>query len=360
MRLGAVCALLLLAVVLISAGSPASAAGDHLSVDELADLSLEEMLSLQLDQMSITGIHHTHDAGEWMVGYSFMTMGMDGNRSGTRNRSLQDVFDRGYMVAPTEMGMQMHMFHLMYAPADRLTLTLMMPYVKKWMDHLVNPGMPSPMAGTRFETKSEGAGDLRVSGVFRAYRGETHQLLLELGASFPTGSIDEKDDTPMSGGANVRLPYPMQLGSGTYDLLPMFTYIGQIESWTWGWHGMSALRFGENDNDYRLGNLYRTTFWGARLLTDYLSSSVRLEGSWWGNIHGSDPALNPAMVPTADPDKRAGRRLDLLFGLNLFLAEGELAGNRISMEGGLPVYQWLDGPQLETDWMLRISWDWSF
>ncbi len=34
---------------------------------------------------------------------------------------------------------------------------------------------------------------------------------------------------------------------------------------------------------------------------------------------------------------------------------------KLSMDHvGLPVYQWLDGPQLETDWRLTAAWDWTF
>jgi hypothetical protein len=98
----------------------------------------------------------------------------------------------------------------------------------------------------------------------------------------------------------------------------------------------------------------------ARKLLSFLSTSVRLDGQLWGNISGADPQLNPRLVPTADPDLRAGRRLDILFGLNLFTLEGRLAGNRIGIEGGLPIYQSLDGPQLETDYRFSVAWDWTF
>ncbi|MBW2667806.1 MAG: hypothetical protein JRE13_16080 [Deltaproteobacteria bacterium] len=64
--------------------------------ESVADLSIEALLELQLDQMAITGIHHTHEKGEWMVGYHFMYMGMDGNRNGTHKLSTQDVFDDGF------------------------------------------------------------------------------------------------------------------------------------------------------------------------------------------------------------------------------------------------------------------------
>ena len=61
-----------------------------------------------------------------------------------------------------------------------------------------------------------------------------HHLHANVGLSFPTGSINERDKNPMSMGNNVRLPYPMQNGSGTYDFLPGLTYIGKQEVWSWG------------------------------------------------------------------------------------------------------------------------------
>jgi len=66
------------------------------------------------------------------------------------------------------------------------------------------------------------------------------------------------------------------------------------------------------------------------------------------------------VVPTADPGRQAGRRLDLLFGVTVYEPGGLLKGNRLSVETGFPVYQWLDGPQLETDWLISVAWDWTF
>lgn len=326
----------------------------------LVDMSLEELLELRLSGMQIAEIHHTHDAGEWMVGYMYTYMDMNGNLDGTSHASRSDVFDDGFMVSPTSMSMQMHMFHLMYAPHDRVTLSFMIPLLDKSMDHLVNPGAPVPFAGEKFTTRSSGPGDLRVSALVSLFRGESQRLVAELGWSVPTGSIDEKDETPMSMGTKVRLPYPMQLGSGTVDARPALTYLGQHDWWAWGARAGGIFRIGENDNDYALGDEWNTCAWGSRGLTEWLSTSVRLEAKGWGDIDGSDPALNPAMVPTADPNRRAGERIDALLGFNLFSSGGVLSGNRLALEAGLPLYQRLDGPQLETDWRVRVSWDWTF
>ena len=108
---------------------------------DLADLSLEELLDTELEQMAISDIHHTHERGEWMVGYSFMYMEMDGNRDGTKDRSAGSVIADGFPVTPTDMSMEMHMFHVMYGITDKLTVMVMVPYIRKAMNHLRMDGL---------------------------------------------------------------------------------------------------------------------------------------------------------------------------------------------------------------------------
>jgi hypothetical protein len=66
------------------------------------------------------------------------------------------------------------------------------------------------------------------------------------------------------------------------------------------------------------------------------------------------------MVPTADPDLRAGRRLDALLGASFRVGRGPLAGNRFAVDVGWPVFQSLRGPQLEADWRLVAGWQYGF
>lgn len=319
---------------------------------DLTELSLEELMQIDVISIDVLGTH-THLAGEWMLSYSYMFMKMDGNRDRTRRKSVSDVH-KDFKVSPTEMSMQMHMPMVMYAPTDDLTLMAMLPIIRLSMDHKTKSGI-------RFTTKSEGVGDLKVEALYTFYRYRTWQqrFIFHAGLSFPTGSIDEKDDTPL--GLNQKLPYPMQLGSGTYDLHPGITYIGQTENWGWAAEFIPTIRPGRNSNGYRLGNRYHL---GARLirkLTDWLSTSLRLDGQIWGNIHGADRDLDRTLAPTADPDRRAGKRVDLLLGFDLYAPKGKLIkGHRLAIEGGLPIYQWLDGPQLESDWRLSVGWQWVY
>ena len=174
-------------------------------------------------------------------------MNMDGNRDGARRISESDVL-RAFPVTPTSMGMQMHMLDVMYAPSDNLTLMAMLPYIRLSMDHVTRTGV-------HFNTKSDGIGDFKLAGIYGFYgnvRKDRHRVLLNAGVSLPTGSIDKADDTPA--GPDQQLPYPMQLGSGTVDLLPGITYLGQTEDWAWLVEGKGTVRLGKNSNDYKLGD----------------------------------------------------------------------------------------------------------
>lgn len=287
---------------------------------------------------------HTHHAGEWMLSYRYMRMEMDGNRDGTDSVSDARVLE-DFMVTPTRMTMEMHMIGAMYAPTDDLTLMAMVPFVSNEMDHLTRMGV-------RFTTETEGIGDVRLAGLLKLHDEGDDRLHANLGLSLPTGSIDERDDTPAG---NVVLPYPMQLGSGTYDLMPGLTWLGQRGDWSFGAQLVQTFRIGENERDYRLGNRTDLTAWGAYRFSEEFSASLRLAGSRLGNIHGQDETLNPMMIPTADADLRGGRRVDAFVGVNY-----RSGAHRLALEYGLPAYQDLDGPQLETDSVLVLGYQVSF
>jgi hypothetical protein len=292
---------------------------------------------------------HAHPRGEWMFSYRYMQMVMRGQRDGTSSEGASDVFARGFVVSPKWMRMEMHMLGLMYAPTDSLTLMTMLPLVRLEMDHVT-------AMGGRFTTNSDGLGDVGLSGIYRLARWSDHELLLNAGVTAPTGTTTAKDDTPMG---RIRLPYPMQLGSGTWDLLPGLTLNGRAGSWSYGAQTRATLRLGRNRHDYRLGNRLMLTSWLARRLLPELSGSLRVQAESWGNIRGQDDAINPDVAPTGDPKRRAGSRVDVLVGLN-WVFHRWLPGHRLAIEYGLPVYQRLDGPQLETRWRLVVGWQKAF
>lgn len=290
---------------------------------------------------------HLHKQGEWMVSYRYMYMDMDETYVGTEDVSTSRVLGE-FPVAPLSMDMHMHMLGAMYGLTDEITVMLMVPYLDKSMDHRTR-------MGAEFTTGASGLGDIKLSGLFSVYEQGSHRLHLNFGVSFPSGSIDERDRTPM--GPEQLLPYPMQLGSGTYDLHPGFTYAGHYDRWSWGLQFMTVQRLGENDRDYTLGNRYEATSWISYQLVDWARGSFRIRKSTWQDIDGADPDLNPNMVQTADPTRQAGKRWDALFGVDITGPDGSMfAGQRLGLELGLPIDVDVNGPQLVTDMEFTVGW----
>lgn len=87
-----------------------------------------------------------------------------------------------------------------------------------------------------------------------------------------------------------------------------------------------------------------------------MSSSLRLDYQNWGEVDGQDRDLSatPMMMPTADPSRRSGNRLDLGLGMNLLGSKGAWSGHRLALEWKGALRQDLDGPQLgvESSWTL--------
>ena len=233
-----------------------------------------------------------------MFGYGYMHMHMSGLYQGSREISPAEAFAQGFSTVHTEMDMDMHMFDVMYAPTERLTLMAMLPYKSESMVHLRNDN-------TRFTQSADGIGDLEVMALFTIFgdiRKGGHRLILNAGISFPTGSIDVKDHEAGEPGRPLSLlEYPMQFGSGTFDLMPGVTYLGDAKQWSWGAQTIETVRLGRNDHGYRFGNQYRVSAWGAYAITDWFAPSFRLEGTWWEDIKGSDPGLATNPTPEGHP-----------------------------------------------------------
>lgn len=343
---------LLLALALTPA--PASAEGTH-----------ETTVPQSHAPINVMG-DHLHQHGEVMFSYRYMHMDMAGNRDGTSRISPAEIaisagnpFANPPMqpptlrVVPTEMTMDMHMLGMMYAPNNNVTLMLMTSYQQKKMKHLTFMGPMGANLLGEFETETKGFGDTSISALIRL----TSNVHFTTGVSLPTGAFDETDQilTPMNTTPSSRLPYPMQLGSGSTDLIVGLTYVDGFGHWAWGAQWRSVLRIRDNSEDYRLGDLHKASAWGSYQLNNHLSLSARLEYRDGGNIEGMDDAIR-APVQTADPDRQGMQRVDAALGLNVLIPNSK---HRLGIELLAPIHQDLDGPQLETDWTVAMGWQYS-
>ena len=311
---------------------------------------------------------HFHKKGEWMISYRYMAMPMKGNLNGSSSLSpdtiVTTVPNRFFgnpgqpptlRIVPIEMNMDMHMVGLMYAPTDRITLMGMLNYVTKDMDHTTYQGGAGTTVLGQFTTETSGLGDSSLAALVSFHDHDSAKIHGIIGVSVPTGDIEERDDilTPMNMTPTVRLPYPMQLGSGTWDPMVGASYSGFGDAFAWGAQWRSTFRFTDNDEDYRLGDEHRLTGWVSYSFVDSVSVSVRLDYMDRGEIDGMDSSIM-GPVQTADPNRHGGTRLDAGIGLNL-AGQGDLHGWRLALEYMAPVEQDLNGPQLETDGVFTVG-----
>ncbi|MBJ6724346.1 nitrous oxide reductase accessory protein NosL [Geomesophilobacter sediminis] len=296
-------------------------------------------------------IYHTHPAGSAMVNYRYSHTEMSGLRAGTSKVPIGDAVPTtsryGYMMASTRMSMDMHMVMAMYGITDRLTLMGMTAFLDNSMEMVMDMGMG--MGRTREPTmRTSGLGDTELRGVYKL----SDALVGSLGVSFPTGNITQQFQTM---GNTFRAPYDMQLGSGTYDLKPALTYNAVSDDGAWNLGGQASYTFhpGKNEAGYSLGDSVKATGWLQRAFGP-VSSWLRLSFNSSGRIHGEDgeirKSLQMAPSPDADPANYGGERLDGLVGVSY--AIGPVS---IGVEGGIPLYQRVNGLQLETDWLLTAG-----
>ncbi|MEM1050783.1 MAG: transporter [Pseudomonadota bacterium] len=313
---------------------------------------------------------HRHAKGEWMISYRFMHMDMGGIQIGTDSVTPETVAttvpNRFFgnpgqpptlRIVPTEMRMDMHMAGVMYGLTDQVTLMVMANYWSKEMDHITfQGGMGTSRLGT-FRTSPAGFGDTKVAALI----GLSDTVHINAGISIPTGSNTQTDQilTPMGTTPTVRLPYPMQLGTGTFDLEPGITYRDQNDSFGWGAQLKGTVRLGDNSEDYSYGNQAMATAWVAASLSEGIALSGRLQAETIGRVDGID-AMIVGPVQTANPDFQGGESLTGLLGVNFAATEGNLKGWRLGLEGGIPIVQDLNGPQMPTDYTFTVGIQKSF
>lgn len=318
---------------------------------------------------------HMHKAGDFMFSYRTMRMNMDGNRMGTHNLdpiTIATTHTNRFSgvtgqpatlrVVPTDMTMDMHMLGAMYAPTEWLTFMVMANYLKKEMNHITFAGGAGTSILGNFTTKSEGWGDTKISGLVRLFNDDTHHAHFKLGLSLPTGAIDKMGTVLAPTGAtpHLRLPYAMQLGTGTIDLLLGTTYTGRKDAWGWGAQYAAAIHLeSENEEGYSWGDKHSLTAWGSYEWAPWISTSLRLTAYTQDSIDGIDPKI-VAPVQTADPDNYGGNVVEYGLGVNLMGTNRILKDHRLAFEITAPLYRDPKGLQLETDWTVTVSWQYTF
>ena len=314
---------------------------------EFAEMSLQELIKIDVDA------EEKQEAQRRLVlSYQFKMVEFEGYLDGDSALSNDDVLwagagetrnEKNFPVLPTVIDQQAHIFSAGYRVRENFRMNLQIPYLRQATDHI------SIVRGyDAFLIETQGLGDVVISASQRLNQ-DGRPLWMSLGISVPTGSIDEKGDTPRAPGDQF-LPYTMQLGSGTYDLPFEFHYHAVNRS---GWDAAlgGTLRFGENKRNYRLGNTFKFSLSHHQKLLEKLTWSMGGLYSYSERIHGQDDRLTvnaafPFPASITNPALFGGEKINVELGLaysikDLFLVQFDIEK---------PLYQNLNGPQPKEQW----------
>jgi hypothetical protein len=215
-------------------------------------------------------------------------------------------------------------------------------------------GMMMPN-GAESTMSTAGVGDSIASIEFPLKK---YHAKYSLGLSIPTGSITEHG--PMGNMGDVRYPYGMQLGSGTYDVIMGAGYERRNRKLTYAAGVEYLARTGENSEGYRLGNKSKAEGLLRYHFTSEMNADVNVSYMEVGEIEGQDAELSctdtNCMSPAADFENSGGKRADLSLGFKYENSQmTSLAFNFTQ-----PFYQNLTGPQMRTDWITSLKFGYMF
>lgn len=309
-------------------------------------------------------IGRLHSKGEWMLNYRYMSMMMDGMLEGSSSANSNTVFNN-YLMAPETMHMNMHMFMAMYGVSDRVTLMLMGGFnstemhMEMFSNTVHNHDSGTEMHGSEHHMNSSGIADLKLYGMYGLYGSGSAQLNATLGVNFPLAKTQNSNflDPFYRGG---RLPYAMQNGSGTFDLLPGISYFRKTTQFSYGTQLVGVIRFGSSVFGYRRGNEVQANIWLGWRRWKVVQPSVRLESLLASSIIGADRGIYIYNEPDANPVNSGYKRVNACLGMQIIPFTDRLPGATVSLEYGLPVYQHVNGLQMSSSNLLNFSLNYTF
>ena len=287
--------------------------------------------------------------GQLYVGYRYNAEKFRGTLQGTQVVEDFEILD-SFAVAPLTHDRWTGEVDVRFGLTNFTTLEFSVPWVRNKMLNITDTGID--------ETSTQFIGDISIRGLFELLDMDGYRLSLTRGGSIPTGKIGKRGLT--STGVRGVLPFTMQGGSGSPDILAGGTFEAQNEVSSVGAQINSVIRPVNNGQGYRLGDEFDFTVWGAYNVSDWISVSLRGVFEHQAEVNGSDPRTDGLADPLANPFAQGGKRIFVPIGMSLYLRDGEAAGHRLSIEFYYPVHEDLNGPQLSVSRALVVSWQTVF
>ena len=315
--------------------------------------------------------HMLNKPGDFMVGYRFML----GRSAGSMMHSDYKVSDQAVVdqgcdatlcrFTPDYMNMRMHMLDIMYAPTKWLNVMLMPTFMDMDMNLRELAGRPPAVPGVHEHRGIAGhetgaVSDTYISSLIKLVDIPGHRIHMNFGLSAPTGKVDIelRRMGQIEGGL---IHFGMQLGSGTWDLIPSLTYLGEKNRWSWGTQMSGVKRMEDkNKSGYRLGDIFSATAWGGFDLTRWLTASIRGAYTLQGAVHRDFDVFSARIGPMDFPNNYGGQFWDIGLGLNIIIPNGKFAGNRFGFEWIQPIRSDFNGYQLDRKSTLSATWSYLF
>ncbi len=289
-------------------------------------------------------------SGAFDLQYTFSQENFSGVQFGTTEIPFVNVLEI-YESSPFQRRNRVHRLNLAYGLTGNLTVRVAGAFAEYSRDVLDQDLF-------LFATENDGLTDLEVEAMLTAYNTDALRSHLSLGVEVPLGSTDEVGVNAIDGTAI--LPYRMQLGTGSYAIVPGVTAQVQNEHGTVGAQVKARLRVNDNDRDYRWGDDVTANIWAALHLNEVIAMHTGVRAYREGSIEGFDAAMDPSRDPGEDVFLSAGTKVVIPLGINFRLTEGVLAGNTFGFEFLWPVHQDYENFRLTAERGFNITWRRTF
>ncbi len=305
-------------------------------------------------------------AGKLIVSITPSIGNLSGIKMGTRTVSNEYVVStvpfflnptQPVRIVPQNIAFRTQILGLSYGVTKDFNVVLNAGMIEKSLEALVFRGARGIAPLARNYPTTASLADFSLSGVYRIYQDDVNRIQLSLGFSFPTGNNRATFSDfilPNGTAQTIRGFYGMQLGAGTFDIMPGVVYAGYLGPWSWGVSYRGRFPLGPNPQGYLWGDLHELNGWGGYTWIPGLTTTFRASATMQGPIRGWDPEIRGPAAP-ANPLFYGGQRVELFGGGSI---SGKFIGYdnwTLAVEAGLPVYQNLNGPQIMKNWQAGMS-----
>lgn len=248
-----------------------------------------------------------------------------------------------------------------YGITEKLSLAATASIIENVVGEQVYLGSSGAIPFTTPSFSTYGFSDLTTTLVYKIYEDEVNRLQVNIGAAYPVGLNTATATLPTSNGTWItgRVNYALQPSANTFDFMPGLLYGGNIGSYSWGIAYRGRIPLTSNPQGWRYGNTHEFHAWLSYELMNGVQPTFRLQNTLEGRVNGFDLYIN-AKAPGSNPNSNGGERIETFGGAIL---SGKLIGINpfsLAVEAGVPVYQNLNGPQMQKNWQAGIQLRWAF